>query len=220
MAAGVGISGLWLWPMREHMRVVRWAVGLTILGLHLVMKAPVWFLLARMAIFDGSTGYHRAILIDRAVTHFRDWWLVGTYSTAGWGYYMFDVTNQYVLIGVQGGLITLVLFVAIIVRGFSAVGRAVHAWGEEHSTDQRFAWALGASLLVHAVNYISVPYFDQNIVCWYLLLAMIATAGQLPKEALRPAGATRETGQPTPAPGFARAGPATCHSFNAPSRAT
>ena len=194
MAAGAGLVACWMFGLRHHMRTVRWTIWLTLLGLHLAMQAPVWFLLARVGIFGGSTGYHRAILIDHAVHHFSEWWLIGTYTTANWGYYMFDVTNQYVLIGVQGGLITLALFVTIIVRCFSAVGRAIDEWGDEHPAEQKLAWALGASLLVHAINYISVPYFDQNVVNWYLLLAMIATAGQISKSALQASAAAQPPG--------------------------
>lgn len=177
LAAAIGLAALALWRLREHMRAIRWSLGLTLLALHLAMAAPVWFLLARMAVFGGSTGYHRAILIDHAIAHFGDWWLIGTKSTADWGYYMFDVTNQYVLIGVQGGLVSLLLFLAMIAAAFGAVGRAARSWAHERRDDSRLAWACGASLLVHTVNYISVPYFDQNIVVWYLLLAMIATLG-------------------------------------------
>jgi hypothetical protein len=196
LALNVGVIGLCLWPLRGHMRAVRWFLGLTVLGLHLVMQAPVWFLIARASVFGGSTGYHRAILIDRAIEHFPDWWLMGTYSTSNWGYYMFDVTNQYVLIGVQGGLLTLILFLAIIARCFAGVGRAVHRWAEAPLTEKKFVWALGASLLVHTFNYISVPYFDQNIVCWYLLLAMIATLDAL----YRPAAQTSDAAAPQPQP--------------------
>jgi len=178
MAAAIGLVGVWLWPMRRHMRALRWALGLGLLGLHLAMEAPVWFLLARVGVFGGSTGYHRAILIDHAVHHVSDWWLIGTHSTADWGFHMFDATNQYVLVGVQGGLVTLLLFVTLIVRGFGTVGRAVRDRVDDHPAQQRLAWAMGASLVVHATNYISVPYFDQNIVNWYLLLAMIATLGR------------------------------------------
>lgn len=186
VGAGVlGIVGLFFWPARRYMRAVRWGVALALLGLHLLMKAPVWFLLARVSVFTGSTGYHRAILIDHAVKNFWQWWLVGTYSTSEWGYYMFDVTNQYVLVGVQGGVITLGLFVAIIARCFGAVGRGVKVLGgvspgEQGLSkgEQRVVWSLGAALLVHVINYFSVPYFDQNIVNWYLLLAMIAVTSR------------------------------------------
>ena len=184
MAAILGLVGLCLWRLRAHMRSLRWALLLGLVGLHVAMDAPVWFILARVGIFGGSTGYHRAILIDHAVNQFPNWWLVGTESTASWGYYMFDVTNQYVLIGVQGGILTLLLFVGIIKRCFGAVGQAVHGWGDAQASNQKLAWAMGASLLVHTVNYISVPYFDQNIVNWYLLLAMIATAGSVATQAV------------------------------------
>jgi hypothetical protein len=35
---------------------------------------------------------------------------------------------------------------------------------------------MGAALFAHVVSYMSVSYFDQSIVNWYMLLAMIATA--------------------------------------------
>lgn len=219
MAAAGGMLALWLWPMRWHMRSVRWVIVVGVLGLHLAMAAPVWFILDRIGVFGGSTGFHRAILIDHAVHNFSEWWLVGTRSTANWGYYMFDVTNQYVLVGVQGGLITLILFVAIIVRCFSAVGHALREWGDDHRTAQKLVWAFGASLLVHAVNYVSVPYFDQNIVAWYLLLAMIATASQIPKAALQEANAPGNAGRAVLTPGLSPARPPAAPGFDTPHRA-
>ncbi len=176
-AAIAGLLGLVMWGMRDHMRAVRWTMGLCLVSLHLAMAAPVWFLLSRVGIFGGSTAYHRAILIDNAVHRFPEWWLLGTYSTSHWGYQMFDVTNQYVLQGVQGGIVTMVLFIAVIARCFGAVGHAAGSESKAVRNDKILAWSLGASLLVHAINYISVVYFDQNMVNWYLLLAMIATLG-------------------------------------------
>jgi hypothetical protein len=180
LAAAIGVLASGMFLVRQHMRVIRWSIFAVLLVLHVVMSSPVWFLLARVGVFGGSTGYHRAILIDHAVNNFSDWWLVGTESTANWGYYMFDITNQYVLIGVNGGIVTLILFVAIISIGFAHVGRAVGAEGVAPKPGaQRLLWALGASLMVHVTNYISVPYFDQNVVNWYMLLGMIAMAGTL-----------------------------------------
>jgi hypothetical protein len=180
LASAIGVLGSAMFAVRQHMRTVRWSlVGMLVVA-QVAMAAPVWFLLARVGVFGGSTGYHRAILIDHAINNFSSWWLVGTESTAQWGYYMFDITNQYVLIGVNGGIVSLALFVALIAVGFSQVGRAVAARpGDGQSDERRLSWSLGASLVVHATNYISVPYFDQNIVNWYLLLAMISSAAAL-----------------------------------------
>jgi hypothetical protein len=170
--------GLWHW--RRHMRVVRWSVVGALVGLQLTMKAPVWFVIDRVGFIAGSDAYHRAYLIDRWIYNFWDWWLVGTRSTNGWAAkddHLFDVTNNYVIVSANGGLITLILFLVVIVRSFRAVGlgvRAAERHGDGRST-QMIIWGLGASLLAHAVSYISIAYFDQNFVNWYLLLAMIAT---------------------------------------------
>jgi hypothetical protein len=42
-------------------------------------------------------------------------------------------------------------------------------------TEQYFIWALGVSLFVPVVSYLSVSYYDQIIVIWFLLLAMISS---------------------------------------------
>jgi hypothetical protein len=170
---------LGMWPWRKHLRVVRWGIVAGLGVCQMLMKAPVWFLIAHVGVVAGSDSYHRAYLIDRWIYNFWDWWLVGTRSTDAWASkddHLFDVTNNYVVVSANGGLITLIMLIAVIVLSFRAVGlgvRAAERCGEGRAT-QMIIWALGASLLAHVVSYISVAYFDQNFVNWYLLLAMIA----------------------------------------------
>jgi hypothetical protein len=182
LAAGAAILALSMWPLRRKMHLIRRGAIIMLICLHFVMKAPVWFVLARVDVFSGSTGYHRALLIDSAIKNLKDWWLIGTKSTAAWeneDQHLFDVTNQYIVVGSEGGLLSLLLFIWIIVRSFRYVGRsekAAEEW-ERPPSEQFLIWGLGASLFAHAVSYMSVSYFDQNIVNWYLLLAMISTVG-------------------------------------------
>ena len=68
----------------------------------------------------------------------------------------------------------MLLFVAVLARGFSFVGKYVMGTNSEPSF--RFlAWALGASLFAHAATFISVSYFDQSVVFLYLALAAIGS---------------------------------------------
>lgn len=175
MAYLAGVGGLAMWPLRHYMRAFRWGLVFLILLLHLVMKAPVWFLIGRVSVVSGSTGYHRAYLVDRAIAHLGEWWFLGTKSTAHWGHVLHDLTNQYIRVGVDGGLVTLLLFIAIIALGFSSVGRALRAVGYKRGPSQFLLWSLGATLFAHVVSFVGISYWDQNIVNWYLLLAMIAT---------------------------------------------
>lgn len=182
LALMAGVLALLLWRMRANMRQLRIGLSLGVVCMHFLMKAPVWFLLARVDVFSGSTGYHRAILIDSAIRSLDDWWLAGTKSTASWAdeeMGLFDVTNQYLHEGSEGGLFSMLLFIWVIVCGFRLVGLTWRAMAEagEPERSQFFVWGLGAALFAHVVSYISVSYFDQNFVNWYLLLAMIATVG-------------------------------------------
>src|SRR5260370_35184817 len=131
MLAGLaGLFGLLMWGFRRHLSIVRWGTVLGLILLQLVMKAPVWFIIARVDILSGSTGYHRAYLIDRAIANFGDWWLVGTKSTAAWAAeddHLFDETDAYITEGVHCGLLTMILFIIIIARCFSAIANALRS---------------------------------------------------------------------------------------------
>jgi len=177
MAYIAGCLGLLMWHFRRHMRVVRWGLLMAFLGLALVMKAPVWYLIQRVNIFSGSNGDHRALLIDQFVHHLSDWWLLGVKSTVGWAdENMWDITNQFVWEGVNGGLVTMILFIVVIVCCFRAVGRATRRL-EIHGQHNYplLVWSLGVALFSHCASFMSITYFDQNVVNWYLLLAMCST---------------------------------------------
>lgn len=168
-----GVIGIYMWYFREHMRKIRWGIVLTLIGLHIVMKAPVWALMIKVKIFGASTAYHRYRLFDQFVNRVDEWFLIGIKSTASWGYYLFDVTNHYIRIAIDGGMITLALFLAILTYCFQTVGRAAKK-GVLPAGADKVAWSLGAALLVHVVSFFGVSYFDQIKVMLYMNFAMIA----------------------------------------------
>jgi len=161
-------------PLRRHMTFVRWCAVAVLCALHLVMKAPVWHLLASATVFDASTGWDRFFVIDQSLRHFGDWWLMGTKSTDTWN--VWDITNEYVFTGIEGGAFTLAAFLAMIWCAFLRVGRE-RARLERDPVACRMAWALGAALFVHCMNYIGLAYYGQAKFVWYLLLALIASQG-------------------------------------------
>jgi hypothetical protein len=114
LAYAAGIGALCLWPLRKHMRMIRWGLLILVVTLQLVMKAPVWFLISHISLFGSSSSDHRAYLVDVFVRHFNDWWLVGTNAAGTWGWDMWDTSNQYVAEGESGGLVAFVCFIAMI----------------------------------------------------------------------------------------------------------
>jgi hypothetical protein len=184
-AMGAGILGCAMWPFRNSMKAARWGVAVVLVFLQVVMKAPVWFLFARVNIFSGSTGWHRANLIDRTIANFSDWWMLGTKDTMSWGVWAGDITNQFILQGVRGGIVTLILFTSIVVICFATLGRATRMMEGQSRRVQLLFWCTGATLFAHVVSFMSVSYFDQNVVNWYLLLAITATMATECRRAVR-----------------------------------
>lgn len=185
------LLGMLLWPMRNHMRLVRWSGLSAVLALAAVMKDPVYFLMARIDISGGSQGYYRAQLIRSSIEHLDEWWLAGTDYTRHWmasGIYAndrhADITNHILAMGVMGGLPLMLVFLLLLVAAFRAVGRALHA-GPATPPEHGFViWTLGALLFGHILNFMSISLFDQSILFFYIVLAAIGAVQ--PEQALSP----------------------------------
>jgi hypothetical protein len=170
-----GVLGLTFWPFRRQMRVVRRAIAVSLITLHLIMKAPVWALIQRIDIVGGSSSYHRYYLVDQFINRVGDWWLFGARSTTDWGPDMWDHANQYVAIGETSGIMSLILFIAIIVFAFKFVGRARKMVMPDRCSGL-FFWAMGAALFANVIAFMGISYFDQVLLAWWSILAMISVA--------------------------------------------
>ena len=173
LAYAAGLLGVSLWPIRTRMRLMRWGVVFALIGLQLVMKAPFWFLIAHIDLTGGSSGYHRAMLVDHFIRNFSDWWLPGVKDTSIWGDDMWDVQNQFVAVGVAGGLIALFAFIAVIYRSFGRLGEARKIVAGDKKQEWQL-WLLGSALFANIVGFFGANYFDQSRVSWFVLLAVIS----------------------------------------------
>ena len=165
------IFGICFWPMRKKMRKLCWGMLAVVVSLHLFMKAPVWFLIARIDLTGSSSSYHRAELIDQFVKHFSSWWLIGTKDAATWAWDMWDAQNMYVSVGEAGGLAAFVCYILVIWYSFARVGAARKRAKDKNQ--EWFFWLLGASLFANVVAFLGVNYFDQVRMAWFALIAMI-----------------------------------------------
>jgi hypothetical protein len=166
-----GILGVLLWPLRKKMKMVRTALVAVLVALHLVMKAPVWFLIARIDLTGSSSSYHRAELINEFVNHFSSWWLMGTKDAATWGWDMWDAQNMYVSVGEAGGLAALVFYILVISRSFAKLGKARKRAASKKQ--EWLLWFLGAALFANVVAFFGVNYFDQSRMAWFVLVSMV-----------------------------------------------
>jgi hypothetical protein len=176
-AVVAGTLGAAVFPLRNRMREIRWILLLSVCMLHLIMSAPVWHLISRVSVVAGGSSWHRYALVDGAIRHLHEWWLIGSnVGSAHWGHFTFDVTNMYIVQGLQGGLPQLGLFLCLIVVSFSYIGRLLrHVNLAKDRPTVLLVWGLGLALWVHVVNHFGVTYFGQIWMGWYLVLAIIAS---------------------------------------------
>ena len=171
---------LFLWRYRQFTRQMRVAAVVGYILLDIVMKAPAYFLLARIDLTGSSTGWHRAALIQSSIQHLEEWWLAGTDRTVHWmptgvqwSTNHTDITNHYIEMGVHGGLPLMFLFIATLWCAFGYVGKVLRNARSVALSDQFLVWSLGASLFAHAATCLSVSYFDQSYAFLYLDFAVV-----------------------------------------------
>ena len=182
LAYGASILAFCMWRFRSNMRIFRQALVFVLVMLHLVMKAPVWALIARIDLTGSSASDQRYHLVDATIRHFSDWWLVGTSSYPSWGYGMWDLSDQYVAVALTGGLLTLVIFIGVLTRCFSMLGKArKHVAGD--LKEEWFLWCLGAALFSNMVGWFGLACWAQAQAALSILLVMISVATF---EAMRP----------------------------------
>jgi hypothetical protein len=181
LALLAAIVGWMLFPARRFIRMMRWAFAATLVVLHFAREMPVWHLIGRASDLLGGTGYHRYRLIDAFIANWRDWFLIGTTSTASWGWGLFDTTNQFVVEGTNGGALTLAAFVMVLVYSFRAsgsiarLGRKARGVSKfDRSRLEQLGWGFGVTLAVHCVSWISVSYFGQMRIVLFIHLALLS----------------------------------------------
>ena len=190
------LMALALWRWRTSVKWVRRGVLFAFVTLHLVMQAPIWFLMARVDLAGGSTGWHRAELIQQALNYLGDWWLVGTDYTrhwfpygVGWSEYHTDITNHYLHMGVTGGLPLMVCFIIVLRKAFQLLIRRIGALRRTGDPQEFVPWCAGSALFAHCVTFFSISYFDQSVVAFGMVLGTLpglCTAPSVPMPTANP----------------------------------
>ncbi len=181
-ATMISALGFLLWKRKHWLGFLRKAaVGVALLYWVVKGRGP-WFLMASIDLTGGSTGWHRAHLIDQAYHYLGEWWLCGTDYTrhwmatgVSWSPDHSDITNYYLHLGVLGGLPVMITFIMALVKGFSLIGTSLAVEEERADPDDAILllWCAGISLATHALSFVSISYFDQMYVPLYLLMAAI-----------------------------------------------
>lgn len=187
--AAIGVVGWLFWKARRQMRLLRRMLLFAIVSLALVMRAPIWYLPAKVSALSGGDGWHRSYLMDIAFQNIDQWWLAGMpmLDTQDWFPYVIgitgaaDITNQYLSFGISAGVLAILLFFVLLIRVFKQLGTALAlSRSSEHPSKESeyLIWGLGVMLVGHLFNWLGITYFDQSYVIWFMQLAAISTLSE------------------------------------------
>lgn len=185
MALIGSIVGLASWRLRKSMRTIRWAFVMVLVGLQMVMKAPVWALIARVDLTGSSSAYQRYQLVDMTIRHFTAWCLIGTPDYVNWGWDSWDLCNQFAAVALTGGLLALVCYLAIFKRSFSALGIARKRVNGD-LRQEWLLWCFGSTLFATIIAHFGINYMAQLIMGFFPLVACICVATSEAKQATVP----------------------------------
>jgi len=190
--------GLAMYQVRHNMKAIWYSVVAFLVLLHFARTRPVWQLLEMLSVVGGSTGDQRYHLVDATIRHFREWMLLGVESTAHWGFYLFDITNQYVLEAQTGGLASLVLYILVLRSAFGAIGRTWRRTGKS-AWRRHLAWGIGVFLFCYCCMFmaISINHAPQNLSSLMIFMAgAVALDLHSKAEALAPAAVAAARARP------------------------
>lgn len=179
-AYGISILLLVFWRWRHLLPLSKKMLLFALIGLNFVMSRPVWFLIARIDLAGGSTGWHRSKLIDQAIRYLGDWWLFGTDYTRHWMHSGVsfsanhtDITNYYLQMGVWGGVPLILFFLALIYGSLRRLEKRMEVQREEKDPDEFGLWCIWICLISQCVSFISIAYFDQTYALFFSILGMV-----------------------------------------------
>lgn len=126
----------------------------------------------------GGAGWHRAKLIDCAIDHFDEWYLVGYGGKdPGWGESLgmsaTDVTNEFILKGVRYGILGIVVLCVVLTTAFRSVLRTYKRTQDPQAIS--LCWSAGSILFSVVVAWMSVSFFGQLVSLFYCILGMVGS---------------------------------------------
>jgi hypothetical protein len=155
-----------------------WFVILCI-SVEIVSNRPFYHVLLEFGNLGKGDWYQRAKLIDSGIRTIDEWWLAGYGGKdPGWGaatgVAFTDCNNEFLLKGIQYGMLGVIALAATLAMAFRGFVRAF-----KETTDKELRslyWAMGSALVGVIVIWQAVSFFGQSTMLFYCLLGTIGSS--------------------------------------------
>jgi len=184
VALATTVCLLFFFKWKENSKKLVQLIMLSATLIHFIRERSIWhFIYVRIHLKASSTGYHRYLLTEAASKDFWHWWLIG-YGDRGadwhikywpWTHAKFtDVTNHYLLEGLRGGFLTMLIFIILCYQAIKILGK--FSISQTSKNDQWLLWGYTVMLTSHCISFLSVSYFGQITMLMFLSFAIASYA--------------------------------------------
>ena len=140
---------------------------------------PFYHVLASYADPFSGAGWHRAKLIDLAIEHFHEWWLVGYGQTdPGWGPALgmswTDITNHYLITGVRYGMFGVVALFGMLFMSLHMLIQINKV--SKNPLLKSWLWALGSVMVAFIISFNAFTVYGQANTLFYCLLGFVGSS--------------------------------------------
>ncbi len=140
---------------------------------------PFYHVIASWANPLGGAGWHRARLLDLFIEHFSEWWMYGYRGEdPGWGPQLgmgfTDITNEFVLVGVNYGILGVIGLAIITYMAFKTIINTYNKSADPYT--KSICWAIGSLLFAIFVTWMSVSFFGQLMTLTYFMFGVIGSS--------------------------------------------
>lgn len=182
---------------RHRLKAVLIGFVICCISIQVISNRPFYHPLLEFGNLGKGDWYQRAKLIDVAVERFDEWWLAGYGGEdPGWGPVLgmahTDMNNEFLLKGVQYGMLGVIVLAGTLAVAFQCLVRAF-----KETTDNELRslyWAMGCALVGIIVIWQGVSFFGAPVALFYALMGMIGSSFGLVKHAAVGAKRTRMVG--------------------------
>lgn len=167
---------------KDYVKPILIFLAISCVLVEVLSNRTFYHVLASYADPIGGSGWHRAKLIDMAIEHFSEWWLIGYGQQdpewgAALGMSWTDITNHYIIAGVKYGMLgvialcgTLAVSVIMLVRQHkSTIDPLLRSW----------YWAMGLIIVAFIISFNAFTLFGQASTLFYCILGFVGSAGNL-----------------------------------------
>lgn len=167
---------------KNYVKPILILIAVSCVLVQVLSNRTFYHVLASYADPIGGSGWHRAMLLDMAIKHFSEWWLVGYgQQDPGWGAALgmtwTDITNHYLVAGVKYGMLGVIALCGVLIVSVRMLIRLYKS--NRSPLLMSWYWAMGSVIVAFIISFNAFHLFGQANTLFYCILGFVGSSANV-----------------------------------------